>query len=348
MIEEKKPILITGVSGFIGYAVAKNFLSKGYDVVGLDNNNDYYDVNLKKKRIEIIFKLAKKYKRDFHFREIQIEKKFLLKKIFQEFDPEVVTHLAAQAGVRYSLTNPDSYIQSNLFGFINILEVCKDLSIKNLIYASSSSVYGANTKLPFQENDSVNHPVSLYAATKKSNELMAHAYSDLYKIPTTGLRFFTVYGPWGRPDMAPMIFAKAILNKTPIRVFNEGNMIRDFTFIDDVAEVVVRCALKPAQPNIHFDKSNPEPSSSFAPYKIFNVGNSSPVNLIDFIQMLENAFRTKAVKDFQPMLSGDVVATFSDSKLLENWINFKPSTSFQDGINSFANWYLKFYNSKLI
>ena len=217
----------------------------------------------------------------------------MLKKIFQEFDPEVVIHLAAQAGVRYSLINPDAYIQSNLFGFINILEVCKEHRIKNLIYASSSSVYGANKKLPFQENDSVNHPVSLYAATKKSNELIAHAYSNLYKIPSTGLRFFTVYGPWGRPDMAPMIFAKAILNKTPIRVFNEGNMIRDFTFIDDVAEVVVRCALKPAQSNIHFDKLNPEPSTSFAPYKIFNVGNSSPVNLLDFIQMLRKLLALK-------------------------------------------------------
>jgi len=347
MLLDEKPILITGVSGFIGFAVAKIFIQKGFNVVGIDNNNDYYNKKLKEKRIEIISNLAIKNKKDFYFEQVKIEDKNLLNSIFKKFLPKIVIHLAAQAGVRYSLINPDSYIQSNLLGFINIIESCKDYKINNLIYASSSSVYGANSKLPFCENDQVNHPVSLYAATKKSNELIAHAYSNLYNIPTTALRFFTVYGPWGRPDMAPMIFANAILNKIPLKVFNKGNMIRDFTYIDDVAEVVFRCSFKPAEPNRNFDKYNPEPSSSFAPYKIFNVGNSDPINLEDFISMLENALGEKAIKDYQAMQSGDVVATFSDSRSLEDWIQFKPSTSFKKGIYNFANWYLKYYKSNL-
>ena len=347
MIKEKSPILITGVSGFIGFAVAKNFISKGYDVIGVDNNNDYYNSKLKKKRIEIIYNLAKENDSYFQFEDLKIEEKDLLINIFNKYLPKIVIHLAAQAGVRYSLINPDAYIQSNLLGFVNVLEACKLNKINNLIYASSSSVYGANSKLPFCENDPVNHPVSLYAATKKSNELIAHAYSNLFDIPSTALRFFTVYGPWGRPDMAPMIFANAILKKIPLKVFNQGEMIRDFTYIDDVAEVVFRCALKPAQANINFDKSKPEASSSFAPYRVFNVGSSSPIKLIDFIEMLENAFGMQAIKDFQPMQSGDVVATFSDSTLLENWINFKPSTSFKKGIDIFAQWYLKYHNSNL-
>ena len=347
MIEQRSPILITGVSGFIGFAVAKNFISKGFDLIGIDNNNNYYNNKLKKKRLEILFSLSKDNNTVFHFEKIKIEDRNLLNNIFIKFLPKIVIHLAAQAGVRYSLINPDAYIQSNLLGFMNILEASKNNRINNLIYASSSSVYGANSRLPFCENDPVNHPISLYAATKKSNELMAHAYSNLFDIPSTSLRFFTVYGPWGRPDMAPMIFANSILNNIPLKIFNRGEMIRDFTYIDDVAEVVFRCAFKPAEANTKFDKSNPEASSSFAPYRVFNVGNSSPIKLLDFIEMLENALGNKAIKDYQPMQSGDVVATFSDSSLLENWINYKPSTSFKKGIETFSKWYLEFHNSNL-
>ncbi len=347
MYSFRDPILITGVAGFIGHAVAKKFISSGFNIIGIDNLNNYYNKNLKIKRIDIINKNTINIKNKFYFKELDIEDINSLENVFNEFKPKVVINLAAQAGVRYSLKNPDAYVKSNLVGFVNILECCKKFKINNLIYASSSSVYGSNTNLPFSETQVVNHPVSLYAATKKSNELIAHTYSHLYKIPTTALRFFTVYGPWGRPDMAPMIFAKSIMNNQPIKIFNNGLMSRDFTYIDDVSEAVFRCALKPAELNKNFDKSKPDPSTSFAPYRIFNVGNSSPIKLLDFVELLEESLGIKAIKELHPMQPGDVVETLSDTSALENWINFRPITSFKDGIKLFADWYLNYSNHNL-
>ena len=347
MSSYKDSILITGVAGFIGHSVAKKFISEGYNIIGIDNLNDYYNKNLKINRIDNINKSIIEGKNKFLFKELNIEDSYSLENVFTEFKPKVIIHLAAQAGVRYSLKNPDAYVKSNLVGFVNILECCKKYKINNLIYASSSSVYGANTNLPFCETQAVNHPVSLYAATKKSNELIAHTYSHLYKIPATALRFFTVYGPWGRPDMAPMLFAKSIINFEPIKIFNNGLMSRDFTYIEDVSEAVFRCALKPAEVNKNFDKSNPDPSTSFAPHRVFNVGNSSPIKLLDFVELLEDSLGIKAIKEFHPMQPGDVVETLSDSSALEDWIKFRPTTSFEDGIKLFAEWYLNHVKDNL-
>ena len=336
------PFLVTGAAGFIGAALVSKLLKKGEDVIGIDNLNDYYNVNLKKYRLNNLSNYAQDISNSWSFYEGAIDDFEYLNKLFKIYKPEVVINLAAQAGVRYSIEKPQKYIQSNLVGFGNILELSRIYEIKNLIYASSSSVYGGNKKLPFSELDQVNHPISLYAATKKSNELMAHSYSHLFKIPVTGLRFFTVYGPWGRPDMAPMLFADAILSDKPINLFNNGNMMRDFTFIDDISAAIFRCCYKPATPNKNFDQFAPDPATSFAPSKIFNIGNGRPVNLMHFIELLENSLGKKAIKNFRSMQPGDVKETSSDTSMLESWINFKPSTPIEVGVDAFAQWYLKY------
>ena len=338
-----KKILVTGAAGFIGAALVHRLLENGEDVIGVDDLNEYYDPQLKKDRIQSIKNNFKEAKSKWTFYKLSIANKLALKEIFSNHSPQIVVNLAAQAGVRYSIENPSSYIQSNLVGFANILEECRDHSVQNLVFASSSSVYGGNKNLPFCESQSVNHPISLYAATKKSNEMMAHTYSHLYGIPSTGLRFFTVYGPWGRPDMAPMIFAKSILKKEPIKVFNFGKMKRDFTYIDDIVEGILRCCYKPASINYKFDKFNPSPSSSFAPYRIFNIGNNKSIQLLNFIELLERALGEKAIKELQPIQPGDVEATAANTDSLESWIGFKPSTSIETGIDKFAKWYIDYY-----
>ena len=334
-------ILVTGAAGFIGAALSQRLLQRGERVVGLDNLNDYYDPTLKQARLRQIEAIASRD--SWRFVEMALEDGEALMALFAAERPAVVVNLAAQAGVRYSLENPAAYIQSNLVGFGHLLEGCRHHGTKNLVYASSSSVYGGNRNLPFHEQQPVNHPVSLYAASKKANELMAHTYSHLYGLPATGLRFFTVYGPWGRPDMAPMLFARAILAGEPIKVFNYGKMQRDFTYIDDIVEGVLRCCYKPATANPEFDPLDPDPATAAAPHRIFNIGNSQPTDLLRFIEVMEKAFGRDAIKDFQPMQPGDVVATAADTEALENWINFKPSTPLADGIKWFADWYLDFF-----
>ena len=336
-------VLVTGVAGFIGFHMASKLLNNGISVIGLDNLNSYYDVNLKNARLINLIQLSKELNIKFEFDQVDIIDNHTLEDIFKNKKPDKVIHLAAQAGVRYSIENPRSYIDSNLVGFSNILEECRKNKISHLIYASSSSVYGGNVNLPFNENDGVDHPVSLYAATKKANELMAHSYSHLYNIPCTGLRFFTVYGPWGRPDMALFLFTKAILDKKPIKVFNMGDMIRDFTFIDDIIESMFRLLDKEPLPNINFDKLNPTPSTSWAPFRIFNIGNSKPTPLLEYISALENALKLSSEKIFLEMQPGDVKSTSADTSSLSEWIGFKPSTPIQEGINKFVSWYRDFY-----
>jgi UDP-glucuronate 4-epimerase len=331
-------ILLTGVAGFIGMHVAKQLLARGEIVIGIDSLNDYYDVGLKKARLNTLIEHP-----NFYFYKEDISDRRLVENVFLKEKPRRVIHLAAQAGVRYSLTNPHAYIDANLQGFINILEGCRHQSIEHLVYASSSSVYGGNTKLPFSEHDNVDHPVSLYAATKKANELIAHTYSHLYKLPTTGLRFFTVYGPWGRPDMAPFLFTKAILEGRPIDIYNHGKMSRDFTYIDDIVTGVLRVLDKPAGVNNLFDSENPDPASSNAPYRIFNIGNSQTVPLMHFISELEQALGLKARKNFKEMQAGDVTSTAADTRELEDWIGFKPNTTLSIGIANFVMWYRSFY-----
>jgi len=337
------PVLVTGAAGFIGAALVRKLLIKGENVIGIDDLNSYYDPFLKKARLNQIEVTRKLSDAQWTFYKIGLEDRTAMSEIFRVHSPSVVVNLAAQAGVRYSIDNPMSYVQSNLIGFFNILELCRHEGVANLIYASSSSVYGGNRNLPFTESQQVNHPVSFYAATKKSNELMAHTYSHLYKIPATGLRFFTVYGPWGRPDMAPMIFAKSILANKPISIYNNGDMQRDFTYIDDIAESILRCCYKPATSNDSFDPLNPDPSTSSAPHRIFNIGNSSPVELLTFIELLENSLGVKAIRELRPMQPGDVVATAADTKRLEDWVGFRPKTSIEDGISLFTRWYKDFY-----
>lgn len=331
-------IIITGVAGFIGMSTALKILERGDVVLGIDNLNEYYDVLLKKDRLKVLLKFP-----NFKFEKIDIINKNILFKTSILFQPNKILHLAAQAGVRYSVTHPDIYIDSNLKGFLNVLELCRALQIKHLVYASSSSVYGGNVKFPFDEADSVDHPVSLYAATKKANELMAHTYSHLYDIPTTGLRFFTVYGPWGRPDMSPFLFSDAILKGEPIKLFNGGKMKRDFTYIDDIVEGILRTIDKPAEPNLNYSAFKPDASSSTAPYRIFNIGNSQPVNLIDYISELEEAWGIKAKTESFPMQMGDVKDTEASTSKLENWIDFKPKTSLKKGIKNFVSWYRNYY-----
>ena len=323
--------LVTGAAGFIGHQTTLKLLARGDTVIGVDNLNDYYDVSLKEARLQDIAKHPQAS--NFKFIKLDLADTSATEALFASEQPERVIHLAAQAGVRYSLQNPHAYVQSNLVAFTNILEGCRHNKVEHLVYASSSSVYGGNTKLPFSEQDTVDHPVSLYAATKKANELMAHTYSHLYGIPTTGLRFFTVYGPWGRPDMSPFLFADAILNNKTIKVFNHGDMMRDFTYIDDIVEGVVRVADKPATLQ----------TNSSVPYRVFNIGNNQPEKLMDFIGILESAFGTTAEKEFLPMQAGDVKATYADTSALEAWVGFKPYTPLKEGIAKFAEWYKAFY-----
>ena len=346
-------ILVTGAAGFIGSYVCKYLLSRGDEVVGLDNINSYYDINLKYGRLLTLgiegnavnwylFVESNVYEK-FRFIRMNLEDKQAMQMLFANERFDKVVNLAAQAGVRYSIENPYAYVESNIDGFLNVLEGCRHYRVKHLIYASSSSVYGLNGKVPFSENDSVAHPVSLYAATKKSNELMAHTYSHLYAIPTTGLRFFTVYGPWGRPDMSPFLFASAILNNRPIKVFNNGDMLRDFTYIDDIVEVVLRVIDHVPEPNLNWNDQNPEPSSSKAPYKIYNIGNSHPVKLMDFIEAIEKAIGHPADKIYFPMQPGDVYQTNADTTALERELGFKPNKSIIEGVRDTIDWYRSFY-----
>ena len=329
---------MTGAAGFIGMHSAKKLLDDGHEIIGIDNLNDYYDVTLKEDRL----KLLEGYK-NFRFLKLDIKDQKDVVDLFKKESPQRVLHLAAQAGVRYSIQNPYIYIDSNIQGFINILEGCRTIKTEHLVFASSSSVYGGNTKVPFSEHDNVDHPVSLYGATKKANELMAHTYSHLYQIPTTGLRFFTVYGPWGRPDMSPMLFTKAILADEPIQVFNHGDMMRDFTYIDDIVASVNETLFKTAMPNINFDGQHPDPATSHAPYRIFNIGNSHPVPLMQFIETIEDALGKKAIKRMMGMQAGDIKITSADTSELNQWINFKPNTSIKEGVTRFIDWYKNYY-----
>ena len=333
-------ILVTGAAGFIGMHTCLRLLARGDEVVGIDNLNDYYDVRLKEARLARLTSHP-----SFTFHKLSVEDTDGINAVFASFKPQRVVHLAAQAGVRYSLQNPRAYIDANVVGFNNMLEACRHNAIEHLAYASSSSVYGGNTKLPFSEADSVDHPVSLYAATKKANELMAHTYSHLFGLPTTGLRFFTVYGPWGRPDMALFLFTKAILAGKPIDVFNHGQMVRDFTFIDDIVEGVIRVLDKPATPSASFDASNPDPGTSNAPYRVFNIGNNQPTPLMDYIEALELAIGQTAEKNFLPMQPGDVPATAANTDALDAWVGFKPDTAVKMGVARFVTWYREFYGA---
>lgn len=349
-----KTILITGAAGFIGYHLAKRMIAAGWQVIGLDSINSYYDVELKYNRLKElgVQKEAIEYGKivksePFLFIQLQLENTSGLMALFETYRPAFVCNLAAQAGVRYSLENPQAYIDSNIVGFTNILEACRTYPVEHLVYASSSSVYGLNAEMPFSPHHGVNHPVSLYAATKKSNELMAHVYSQLFAIPTTGLRFFTVYGPWGRPDMSPMLFADAIVSGRPIKVFNYGDMGRDFTYIDDIVEGVLRVINKPATANVSWNPVHPDPASSSAPYKVFNIGSSSPVRLLDYIETLEKALGIDAHKELLPMQPGDIYETFSDMSDLVNEVGYKPTTKLDEGLKEFATWYIKYYSPKI-
>jgi UDP-glucuronate 4-epimerase len=331
-------VLITGCAGFIGMHVAQKLLARGDSVLGIDNLNDYYDPQLKRARLAQLTPF-----KGFRFERMDVVDRPDMARLFENEKIDRVVHLAAQAGVRYSLQNPNAYVESNLVGFVNVLEGCRHQAVQHLVYASSSSVYGGNTKIPFSESDSVDHPVSLYAATKKANELMAHTYSHLFGLPTTGLRFFTVYGPWGRPDMALFLFTKAILAGQPINIFNHGNMVRDFTFVDDIVEGVIRVADKPAVPNPAFDPANPDPATSNAPYRVFNIGNNQPTQLMDYIQALESALGVTAKKNYLPMQPGDVPATAANTDELDSWIGFKPNTAVRHGVVRFVDWYRSYY-----
>jgi len=340
-------IFVTGVAGFIGFHLVKKLLEEGFSVVGLDNLNDYYDPRLKLARLKILEEIKLKPNQKFSFVKADLCEKKVIENIFNNENLTHVVHLAAQAGVRYSISNPESYIESNLTGFFNIIDNCKKKNIKHFLYASSSSVYGGNKNIPFSENDPIDHPVSLYGATKKCNELIAHTYSHLYNLPTTGLRFFTVYGPWGRPDMALFLFTKAIIEGKPIKVFNQGEMMRDFTYIDDVIQGLFFLISKPALSKIDFDNSKPESSSSWCPYKVFNIGNSNPVPLMEFIKAIEESLDKTAEKIYLPLQQGDVPETYSDPDLLNEWINYKPNTPVKKGINNFIEWYKNFYKVNL-
>ena len=334
----RDPVLVTGAAGFIGFHVTERLLSEGHSVVGLDSLNSYYDPQLKAARLQIL-----KRHSNFSFAKLDLADRSAIRSLFAQHRFPVVVHLAAQAGVRYSLDHPHAYVDANLEGFVNVLEGCRHNGCKHLVFASSSSVYGANTKLPFSVHDNVDHPISLYAASKKANELMAHAYSHLYRIPATGLRFFTVYGPWGRPDMAMFIFAKAILAGEPIALFNHGQMRRDFTYIDDVSQAVVRLMDRAPQGQPDFDGSMPDPSTSRAPWRIYNIGNNRPEQLTHVVSLLEKEFGRIAQKDMLPMQPGDVEATFADVADLERDIGFRPATTIEQGIARFAKWFREYH-----
>lgn len=337
-----KTVLVTGAAGFIGFHLSQKLLNAGYQVTGLDNLNDYYDQRLKLSRLDIL-----KAHTHFSFHQGDLTDRKGIDNLFSATNFDYVVNLAAQAGVRYSLTNPHAYLESNLHGFLNILEACRHNKTKHLLYASSSSVYGANKKMPFSVHHNVDHPISLYAASKKSNELMAHTYSALYNLPTTGLRFFTVYGPWGRPDMALFLFTKAILENKPIDVFNHGKMRRDFTYVDDIVESITRLIPRPSQPNSEWSGMTPDPATSFAPYRVFNIGNNKPVELMQFIEAIEQKLGRKAVKNLLPLQDGDVPETFADVEDLMREVDFKPSTPIEVGIGKFIDWYINYYNIKL-
>jgi len=337
-------VLVTGAAGFIGYHFVMKLLHKGIEVTGFDNLNSYYDVNLKEARVQNLRDFSLKNEVKFSLIKNDLENIDKLREVFKTNQFEYVVNLAAQAGVRYSIQNPSAYIQSNIVGFLNILECCRDFKVKHLLYASSSSVYGGNARMPFSEKQVVDHPISIYAATKKSNELMAHTYSHLYDIPATGLRFFTVYGPWGRPDMALFLFTKSIIEKKSIKIFNNGDMIRDFTYIDDITESMYRLLYKIPQKNENFNKLLPDSDSSWCAHKIFNIGNSKPTQLIDYISAIEKSLGIKAIKEYLPMQPGDVQATSADTKSLEKWINFKPNTDINYGVNKFVDWYKNYHN----
>jgi UDP-glucuronate 4-epimerase len=331
-------VLVTGAAGFIGFHLCQRLLARGDNVIGLDNLNDYYEVSLKENRLKQLTD-----KDNFTFIKCDLADRDKMEKVFAEHQFDAVVNLAAQAGVRYSLTNPHAYVDANLVGFMNILEGCRHQQVGHLVYASSSSVYGANTSMPFSVHDNIDHPVSLYAASKKANELMAHTYAHLYKLPCTGLRFFTVYGPWGRPDMALFLFTKAILAGEPIDVFNHGRMRRDFTYIDDIVEGVMRVTDQPAQSNPEWSGDNPDPGSSAAPYRVYNIGNNSPVELMHMIETLEKSLGKEAVKNFLPIQPGDVPATWADVDALSDAVGFRPATSIEEGIARFVDWYKNYY-----
>ena len=335
----KNAILITGAAGFIGFHLARRLLAEGREVVGLDCVNDYYDPSLKEARLDVL-----KRNPDFSFVKLDLAKREPTKSLFAQHRFPIVIHLAAQAGVRYSLQNPHAYVDANIEGFLNVLEGCRHNDCRHLLFASSSSVYGANTKLPFSVQDNVDHPISLYAASKKANELIAHSYSHLYRLPATGLRFFTVYGPWGRPDMAMFIFAKAICEGKPVKLFNHGNMLRDFTYVDDVAEAIARLTDRPPSGNPGWSAAKPDPATSSAPWKIYNIGNNHPEELMKVLALLEKEFGRNAIKEMLPMQPGDVPATYAEIEDLTRDIGFKPSTSIEEGISRFAQWY-RTYNA---
>ena len=330
-------ILITGCAGFIGFHASKKFLAEGYTVVGIDNLNKYYDVQLKKDRLENL------KSPNFKFYRLDLNQKDNLREIFKDHNINYVVNLAAQAGVRYSLTNPEEYMHSNILGFLNILEISREFNIKHLVYASSSSVYGLNNKIPFSVSDNVDHPISLYAASKKSNELMAHCYSHLFNIPSTGLRFFTVYGPWGRPDMALYIFTKSIIDGEEIKLFNKGNMLRDFTYIDDIVDGIFNLTNKIPQASSQWNPEDPDPSFSSAPYRIFNIGNNKPIKLLEFLKLIEKSVGKKAIVKLADMQPGDVESTFANIDAINEYVGFRPKTGIEEGINNFVKWYKRYY-----
>jgi UDP-glucuronate 4-epimerase len=351
----KRKVLITGSAGFIGYHLSKKLVERGDEVIGLDNINDYYDVNLKYGRLEqsgIDYKLIRygeiltsKLHPNYRFIQCNLQDQARITELFEEEGFTGVVNLAAQAGVRYSLENPYLYVESNVNGFMNILEACRHNKVGHLVYASTSSVYGLNTHMPLAESAPTEHPMTLYAATKKANEMMAHSYSHLFKLPTTGLRFFTVYGPWGRPDMALFIFTKAILNGDPVQLFNQGDMIRDFTYIDDIVEGIIRCLDNPASPNEAWaETSSPDPATSSAPYAIYNIGNGNPIKISTYIEAIEDALNSKAIKKLMPMQLGDVPATHADVSALSNNMGFTPKTLVKEGVKNFIEWYKLYYN----
>jgi len=336
-------VLVTGAAGFIGFHVAKRLIERGDDVVGIDNVNDYYDTNLKEARLDKLAQQASTGQGNWSFIRSDLSGQEVVESVFAGNEFHRVIHLAAQAGVRHSLSHPHDYVQSNIVAFTNMLEACRHNKIQHFTYASTSSVYGANRKMPFSEHDGVDHPLQFYAATKRANELMAHSYSHLFGIPTTGLRFFTVYGPWGRPDMALFLFTKAILAGEPIKLFNHGKHSRDFTYVDDIAHGVIRASDQVAQPNPEWSALEPDPSTSDAPFRIFNIGNNAPVNLIDYVDAIEAAVGKSAIKEFLPLQPGDVPDSHADATMLANAVGYKPSTSVRDGVAHFVEWYRDYY-----